>query len=89
MSLPSSVEASEAQLLSQLRDVVRHRPFVAVAAAGAVGAVLGGLVFSRAGKLVFLAIAGYAANELWRREGRIDLQDLIARLSNGPKEDRT
>jgi hypothetical protein len=71
MPTPASVETPEAQLASRLREVVRHRPFAAVAAAGLVGAVLGGIAFSRLGRLAFLVLAGYAANELWRRDGKI------------------
>jgi len=68
-------------LRARLQRVVRERPLVAVAAAGAAGALLGGLVLSRLGRLVFVAAAGYVLNELWRREGRLEVDQVIERLS--------
>jgi len=65
----------------QLVDLVRERPMLALAAAGAFGIVLGGLVFSRLGRLLFIAAAGYVANELWHREGRLGIDNVIERLS--------
>jgi hypothetical protein len=74
-------EAQQMRLRERLCEAVRSRPLLAVLAASGVGATLGGLVFSRLGRLVFLAAAGYAASELWRREGKLDTRELIARLS--------
>jgi hypothetical protein len=50
-------------------------------AAAAVGATLGGVLFSRLGRLVFIAAAGYLANELWHHDGRLDLRGVVERLS--------
>jgi hypothetical protein len=62
-------------------EAVRSRPLLAVLAASGVGATLGGLVFSRLGRFVFLAAAGYVAGELWRREGVIDTREILTRLT--------
>jgi hypothetical protein len=62
------------------RELVRGRPFLSMAAAAAVGATFGGVVFSRLGRLVFFAAVGYVANELWHREGRLDLGSLVERM---------
>jgi hypothetical protein len=43
--------------------------------------VLGGVVFPRLGRLIFIAATGYAANELWHREGEFAIDDLIKKLS--------
>jgi hypothetical protein len=40
------------------------------------------LVFRRLGRLVFIAAAGYVANELWHREGRLAIDDFVANLSS-------
>jgi hypothetical protein len=71
-----------AALVERVHALVRKRPVVAAAAAGALGAALGGLVFSGFGRLAFMAAAGYLTNELWRREGRIDIETLVASLSS-------
>ncbi len=71
-----------AALVERATALVRKRPVVAAAAAGAVGGALGGLVFSGFGRLAFVAAAGYLTNELWRREGRIDIEALVASLSS-------
>lgn len=71
----------EAGIAGRVTDLVREQPLVAVAAAGAVGIALGGVVFSRLGRFAFLAIAGYVVSDLWRREGHLDVQDLLGRLS--------
>jgi hypothetical protein len=65
----------------RLHELVRERPLFIVAAASLVGAALGGIVFSRLGRLAFMAAVGYVANELWSREGRLDIDDVIRRLS--------
>jgi hypothetical protein len=53
---------------------------VTVAAATAVGTLMGGVFFSRLGRLVFAVAAGYVANELWHREGRLGIDDVADRL---------
>ena len=68
-------------LPERVRGLVRRQPLIAVTAAGAVGAALGGVLFSRLGRLTFLAAVGYVANELWHREGRLDINGVIERLS--------
>ncbi len=82
---PTATADREAWLRARLPELVvlvRQRPLLTMAIAGAVGAALGGLVFSRLGRLVFLATAGYVANELWHREGRLDTGKLIESLTN-------
>jgi hypothetical protein len=74
-------EGEDMRLRDRLCDAVRSRPLLAVLTASGIGATLGGLVFSRLGRLVFLAAAGYAVSELWRREGTLDTRELVARLS--------
>jgi hypothetical protein len=49
-------------------------------AAGALGIVLGGVFFSRLGRLLFVASVGYIANELWNREGRLGIDQVVDRL---------
>ena len=71
----------EAGIAGRLKDLVREQPLLAVAAAGAVGMTFGGVVFSRMGRFLFLAIAGYVASDLWRREGQLDVMELLGRLS--------
>jgi hypothetical protein len=71
----------EAGIAGRVADLVHSQPLLAVAAAGAVGVALGGVVFSRLGRFAFLAIAGYVVSDLWRREGHLDVQELLGRLS--------
>jgi hypothetical protein len=66
---------------TRLRGLVRERPLLTLAAAAAVGATLGGVLFSRLGRLVFIAAAGYLVNEIWHHEGRLDLRGVVERLS--------
>jgi len=66
---------------ARLRGLVRERPWLALAAAAAAGGVLGGVWFSRAGRLVFAATTGFVAHELWHREGRLGVGDIIEKLS--------
>jgi hypothetical protein len=73
--------SDEALLRQRWSDFVRRRPLVALAAAGAAGALLGGVFLSRLGRLLFVAAAGYMANEAWHREGRFDVRDVSERLS--------
>jgi hypothetical protein len=43
--------------------------------------LLGGVFLSRLGRLFFVAAAGYLANEVWHREGRSDILDVLERVS--------
>jgi hypothetical protein len=70
----------EERIRERLADLVRERPIIAMVAVGAAGAALGGLVFSRLGRLCFAVAAGYVTNELWHREGRLDIDDVVERL---------
>lgn len=63
----------ESRLRDQVRAIVRQRPILVALAAGAAGAALGGILFGRVARLVFLGALGYMANELWRNEGRFEL----------------
>ncbi len=60
---------------------IRRRPVLATAAAGTLGVVLGGLIVPTWGRLAFVAAVGYFANELWRREARVDIDRVMASLS--------
>jgi hypothetical protein len=71
----------EAILRARLRSLVRERPWLAVAAAAAAGGVLGGVWFSRTGRLAFVAVTGFVAHELWHREGRLGVSEVVAKLS--------
>ena len=63
-----SLSMTEA-LPGQLIDQIRARPLLSLAAAAAVGAAAGGLLLSRAGRLLFLVAAGYVVNGLWNFDG--------------------
>lgn len=71
----------EAILRARLRDLVRDRPWLAVAAAAAAGGMLGGIWWSRAGRLAFAATTGFFAHEVWLRQGRFAMDDVVARLA--------
>ena len=71
----------EAILRARLRDLVRGRPWLAVGAAAAAGGVLGGICWSRAGRLAFAATTGFFAHEVWLRQGRFAVNDVVARLA--------
>jgi hypothetical protein len=75
------VATEEALLRARLRGFVRDRPWLAVAAAAAAGGLLGGVWFSRAGRLVFAATTGFVAHDLWHREGKLAVDDVVAKLS--------
>jgi hypothetical protein len=79
-------DSPEERLRALLVDAVRTHPFLSMIAASGVGVTLGGLVFSRLGRLVFLAAAGYAATELWRREGMLDTKEILANLTRSERE---
>jgi hypothetical protein len=72
--------SGEERIRRWMRRSVRERPLVTLATAGALGLVVGGVVASRAARLLFLATVGYVANELWHRRGRLDLDDVIAKV---------
>jgi hypothetical protein len=76
LAIPGATD--EAVLGARLVALIQERPLVAMVAAGAVGAMLGGVLFGRVGRLVFVGALGYLANELWRNEGRLDLLRKIA-----------
>jgi hypothetical protein len=71
----------EARLRAHLHRLVRDNPLAAVAAAAAVGGLLGGLAFARAGRLAFAVGAGVVAHDLWHREGRTAVDEILARIA--------
>jgi hypothetical protein len=62
-----------------IEELVRSRPVFAFAGAGVLGAVLGGLLFPRLGRLAFLAVAGCAATGLLQRQRALDIEEVVAR----------
>jgi hypothetical protein len=72
--------SGEERIRRWMRRSVRERPLVALGAAGAAGLLVGGVIASRAARLLFLAAVGYVANELWHRSGKLDLDDVIAKV---------
>jgi hypothetical protein len=80
---PETKSASAREVLTRngLEELVRTKPVVAFAGAGLVGALFGGLFFPRLGRLAFLAVAGYAANELFQRQRGLDVDDVVAKAS--------
>jgi hypothetical protein len=62
-----------------IEELVRSKPLLAFAGAGALGAALGGLFFPRLGRLAFLVVAGYAGNELLQRQRALDVDEVIAK----------
>jgi hypothetical protein len=73
-----------ADFARQAAAEIRKRPVLATATAGTLGLVLGGVVFPSWGRLAFVATMGYFANEVWRREGRIQVDQLVAALGQTP-----
>jgi hypothetical protein len=73
-----------ADITRQAVAEIRKRPVLATATAGTLGLVLGGVVFPSWGRLAFVATMGYFANEVWRREGRIQVDQLVAALGQTP-----
>ena len=67
-----------AKVARQAVAEIQRRPVLATATAGTLGLVLGGIVFPSLGRLAFVATMGYFANEVWRREGRVQVDQLIA-----------
>ena len=65
----------------RVEALIRQRPLVAVAGAAALGAVLGGVAFTKAGRLVFIAAAGALATEVWKSEGKIDVRGILDELT--------
>jgi len=72
--------SEEERIRRWMRRSVRERPLVALGVAGALGLLVGGAIASRSARLLFLATVGYVANELWHRRGRLDLDDVIAKV---------
>jgi hypothetical protein len=72
--------SDEERIRRWMRRSVRERPLVALGVAGALGLLVGGVIASRSARLLFLATVGYVANELWHRRGRLDLDDVIAKV---------
>jgi len=72
--------SGEERIRRWMRRSVRERPLVALGVAGALGLLVGGAIVSRSARLLFLATVGYVANELWHRRGRLDLDDVIAKV---------
>jgi hypothetical protein len=64
---------------------IRKRPVLATATAGALGLALGGVVLPSWGRLAFVATMGYFASEVWRREGRLQVDQLVAALGQAPE----
>jgi hypothetical protein len=87
---PASNErmSGEEAVRAHLRELVRRRPWVSLAAAAAAGGVLGGIGFSRLGRLTFAAAAGFLAHELWHREGRLAVDEVLARFARNDPDDR-
>ena len=54
----------------RMRALVLERPILCAVGAGAIGAALGGVLFGRAARLVFMGMLGYLANDLLNEEGR-------------------
>jgi hypothetical protein len=79
-TVPTSPTGEEL-LRRRARAFVRERPLLCVAAATALGATLGGILFAKMGRLAFAAVAGYVASEIWHRESRLDVGALVERLS--------
>jgi hypothetical protein len=67
-------------IIDRMRALVLERPVVCALGAGAIGAALGGVLFGRAGRLVFMGMLGYLANDLLSEEGR---QRVLGKLELG------
>ncbi len=74
--------SGEAVLRERLRVVVREQPWLAVAAAAAAGGVLGGVWFSRAARLAFAGVTGFVLHDLWHREGRLGVGEIVRKVSS-------
>ena len=68
-----------------MNELVQAHPVLAVAIAATAGAAAGGLLLSQWGRLAFVAAVGYVGNDLWHREGRLDIDDIIEKLSKPSK----
>jgi hypothetical protein len=75
------VAAADERIGWRLEDLVRERPLLVVAAASTVGMALGGVLFTRLGRLGVVAAVGYIANGLWHREVGLNIEEVIAELS--------
>jgi hypothetical protein len=65
---------------NRMRTLVLERPILCAIGAGAIGAALGGLLFGRAARLVFMGMLGYLANDLLNEDGR---RRILAKLELG------
>jgi hypothetical protein len=70
--------SGEAMARAHVRAFVRQKPLLAVLAAAAAGGLLGGVLMARVGRLLFAATVGFVAHDLWHREGRLTLADVLA-----------
>jgi hypothetical protein len=65
----------------ELRDratrFVKEQPMLAVVGAGVLGAIVGGVLLRRTGRLLFMTAAGFVLTELWKREGHVDVRGLL------------
>ena len=73
--------SGEAIVRERLRVIVRRQPWLAVAAAAAAGGVLGGVWFSRAARLAFAGATGFVLHDLWNREGRLGVGEIVRKIS--------
>lgn len=73
--------SGEAQVRAHVRAFVRRRPWLALAAAAAAGGTLGGIAFSRAGRLAFAVATGFVAHDLWHREGRLAVDEILSQFT--------
>ncbi len=76
-----SVATADERNFEGLTDLSRRRPLVAMVTAAILGVALGGVLFTGVGRLGAFAAAGYVANGLWRREGRLGIEGISAGLS--------
>jgi hypothetical protein len=84
---PMSGKTPESALVGRMLRVVRDKPLLSTGAAAAIGTALGGLVFYRLGRLAFFAMVGAVGNEVWRREGRLDIDELVSLLASDRDND--
>jgi hypothetical protein len=75
--------SGEAVVRERLRVLIRRKPWLAVATAAAAGGLLGGICFSRAARLVFAGATGFVAHDLWQREGRLGVSDIVRKVASG------
>jgi hypothetical protein len=69
--------ASTGDIGRRVVRLVEGQPLLSVAAAGVIGVALGGVVFAKLGRLAFAAAVGYVANDLWHRQGGLDVNEVL------------